>query len=74
MKNMTKTGLFVVHKIVSEHAEKAFKLIYSAESIERDSVARFFASGFFHESVSPQPQSIQLGPFEFFSKIPGDIL
>ncbi len=24
----------------------------------RNSVTRFFASGFFHESVSPQPQSI----------------
>jgi hypothetical protein len=31
---------------------------------------RFFASGFFHESVSPQPQSIPLGPFQIFSKIP----
>jgi hypothetical protein len=25
---------------------------------------RFFASGFFHGSVSPQPQSIPLGPFQ----------
>ncbi len=33
----------------------------------------FFASGFFHESVSPQPQSIPLGPFQIFSKIRGDI-
>jgi hypothetical protein len=38
----------------------------------RDSVTRFFASGFF-ESVSPQPQSIPLGPFQIFSKIRGDI-
>ncbi len=35
---------------------------------ERDSVTRFFASGFFHESVSPQPQSISLRRFEFFRK------
>jgi hypothetical protein len=28
---------------------------------------------FFHESVSPQPQSIPLRPFRFFSKIRGDI-
>jgi hypothetical protein len=28
---------------------------------------------FFHESVSPQPQSIPLRPFKIFSKIPGDI-
>jgi hypothetical protein len=27
----------------------------------------------FHESVSPQPQSIPLGPFRIFSKILGDI-
>jgi hypothetical protein len=40
---------------------------------KRDSVTRFFASGFFHESVSPPPQSIPLGPFRIFSKIRGDI-
>ncbi len=28
---------------------------------------------FFHESVSPRPQSIPLGPFWIFSKICGDI-
>jgi hypothetical protein len=33
----------------------------------------FFASGFFHESVSPQPQSIPLRPFQIFSEICGDI-
>ncbi len=27
----------------------------------------------FHESVSPKPLSIPLGPFRFFSKIRGDI-
>jgi hypothetical protein len=32
-----------------------------------------FASGFFDESVSPQPQSIALGLFRIFSKIRGDI-
>ena len=39
----------------------------------RDSVTRFFASGSFHESVSPQPQSIPLRPFRIFSKIQGGI-
>ncbi len=34
---------------------------------------RFFASGFFHESVSPQPHSIPLGPFRICSNIRGDI-
>jgi len=37
-----------------------------------DSVTRFFAYGFFDESVSPQPQSIALGLFRIFSKIRGD--
>jgi hypothetical protein len=40
---------------------------------QRDSVTRFSISGFFHESVSPHPQSISLGPFLIFSKIRGDI-
>ncbi len=40
---------------------------------KRDSVTRFFASGLFHESVSTQPQSIPVGPFQIFSKIRGDI-
>jgi hypothetical protein len=34
---------------------------------------RFSTSGFFHESLSPRPPSIPLGPFEFFAKIRGDI-
>jgi hypothetical protein len=29
----------------------------------------FSTSDFFHESGSPQPQSIPLGPFQIFSKI-----
>jgi hypothetical protein len=32
-----------------------------------------FCLWFFHESVSPQPQSIPLGPFQIFLKILGDI-
>ncbi len=32
-----------------------------------------FCFWFFHQSVSPQPQSIPLGPFQIFSKIHGDI-
>ncbi len=34
---------------------------------------RFSSSGFFHESVSPRPISISLGPFRIFSKIRRDI-
>jgi hypothetical protein len=33
----------------------------------------FFASGFFLEPVTPKPLIIPLGPFQFFSKIRGDI-
>jgi hypothetical protein len=40
---------------------------------KRDSVKRFFASDFFHESVSPKPLIIPLGPFRIFSKILGYI-
>jgi hypothetical protein len=32
-----------------------------------------FCFWFFHESFSPQPQSIPLGPFQILSKIRGDI-
>ncbi len=39
----------------------------------RDSVTRFFASGFFLESVSPKPLIILLRLFQIFSKIRGDI-
>jgi hypothetical protein len=39
----------------------------------RDSVTRFFASGFFHESPSPKPLKITLGSFRILSKILGDI-
>ncbi len=38
-------------------------------SLTRDFRSQFF----FHESVSPRPQSIPLGPFWIFSKIRGDI-
>jgi hypothetical protein len=34
---------------------------------------RCSTSGFFHESVSPKPMSIPLGPFRIFSKIRVDI-
>jgi hypothetical protein len=48
-------------------------LLKLKHTLERDSVMRFFASGFFDESVSPQPQSIPLEPFRIYSKIRGDI-
>jgi hypothetical protein len=34
---------------------------------------RLSTSGIFHESVSPKPPIIPLGPFQFLSKIRGDI-
>ncbi len=36
-------------------------------------MTRFFAFGFFHESFSPKPLIIPIGPFQMFSKIRGDI-
>jgi hypothetical protein len=33
----------------------------------------FLTSGFFHESVSPEPRSKALGLLHIFSKIRGDI-
>jgi hypothetical protein len=48
--------------------------VYSGQyAWSRDSVTRLFASGFFHESISPLPQSIPLRPFQICSKICGDI-
>ncbi len=41
--------------------------------LKRDSVTRFFATGFFLESVSPKPLTITLGLFRIFSKFRGDI-
>ncbi len=38
-----------------------------------ESDTRFSISGFFHESVSPRPPSIPLGPFWIFLKIRWDI-
>jgi hypothetical protein len=54
-------------------ADREFAANHSPGRTSRDSVTRFFASGFFHESVSPQPQSIPLGPLQIFSKNCGDI-
>jgi hypothetical protein len=42
-------------------------------AVYRDSVTRFFASGFFHESSSPKSLKITLGSFRNFSEIRGDI-
>jgi hypothetical protein len=41
--------------------------------LARDSVTRFFAPGFFHESSSPELLKIALGQFKIFGKIRGDI-
>jgi hypothetical protein len=37
------------------------------------SARRFSTSGFFHETVSSEPLSIPLGPFQIVWKIRGDI-
>jgi hypothetical protein len=41
--------------------------------IPKRTVSRDFLLPVFHESVSPQTQSIPAGPFQIFSKIRGDI-
>jgi hypothetical protein len=46
--------------------------VYLSNGLKRQ-CHEIFASGFFHESVSPQPRSIPLGPFKIFSKIRGEI-
>jgi hypothetical protein len=43
------------------------------EELKRDSVTRFYSSGFFRESFSPKPLITALGSFRSFSKIRGDI-
>jgi hypothetical protein len=45
---------------------ETFPMVKLLKIVKRDSVTRFFASGFFHESVSPNPLSIPLGPFRSF--------
>jgi hypothetical protein len=51
-----------------------FGLFRNSNVTLRDSVTRFFASGFFHESPSHKPLIITLGSsFRIFSKIRGDI-
>ncbi len=45
----------------------------AAETLKGQCHEIFWFSGFFYESVSPQPQSIPLGPFQIFSKIRKDI-
>jgi hypothetical protein len=39
----------------------------------RDSVTKFFASDYFHETSSPKPMKTTIGLFQIFSKISGDI-
>jgi hypothetical protein len=43
--------------------------MFNKGTVSRD----FLLLVFFHESVSPKPLIIPLGPFGFFSKIRGDI-
>jgi hypothetical protein len=49
--------------VTSQHVVAALKGQYQ----------EIFCFWFFHESVSPQPHTIPLGPFRIFSKIRGDI-
>jgi hypothetical protein len=42
---------------------------YSRVDIKRESDTRFSTSGFFHESLSPGPPSIPLGPFRIIGGV-----
>jgi hypothetical protein len=48
-------------------------LIVKSGDLIRDSATRFSTPGFLHESVSPKPLSMPLGPFPIFLEIHGDI-
>jgi hypothetical protein len=52
---------------------QALSLIYLALELKGTVPRDFRLQSFFHESVSPKPMSIQLGPFRIFSKIRRDI-
>jgi hypothetical protein len=45
------------------------KLKFAHSPLKRDSVKRFFASGFLHESSSPKPLKMTKGHFKFFFKL-----
>jgi hypothetical protein len=65
-----KTGYFYSYLCIQySTAHSRHKKTYSLKG----QCHEIFASGFFHESIFPQTQSIPLGPFKIFSKIHGDI-
>jgi len=65
-----KTGLFVCFRCSGTGSN--FRL-FSVTVRLKGQCHEIFASGFFHESVSPKPLSIPVGPFRIFKKIRGDI-
>ncbi len=67
------TGVEEVAVTASPNRHMSLTPWKSSQVCKRNSVTIFFASGFFHESVSPQPQSIPLGLFRIFSKNRGNI-
>jgi hypothetical protein len=72
-KKIAGTGLTILSILTQIRTKAEWSFLFTP--LQRDSVTRFFASGFFLKSVSPQPliTRIPLGPFQIFSKIPGDI-
>jgi len=47
--------------------------VYYTRNGEKGQCHEIFCCWFFYESVSPQPQSVLLGPFRIFSKIRGNV-
>ncbi len=67
--NTIKQSLFTTDHVRSGNFRKGA----TNESHLKGQCLEIFCFWFFHGSVSPQPQSISLGPFQIFSKIRGDI-
>jgi hypothetical protein len=66
--------LFITDKVLTVYLDCGRILGGNWDNSLKGTVSRdFLLLVFFHESVSPRPQSIPLGPFRIFSKIRGDI-
>jgi hypothetical protein len=67
-------GVLTITRIPPKRGNKLEMVepVYQGSGV-KGTVSRDFLILFFYESVSPQPQSIPLGPFRIFSKIHGDI-
>jgi hypothetical protein len=69
------------HNMAAERPQGGLELVFTWRRPTKGTSVIFlkgqcheiFCFWFFHKTVSPQPQSIPLGPFQIFSEIRGDI-